>query len=116
MRATVLLMMILSALAPAARAQDNAPSPTDRFAEALDLRPLSVTAVHHEGRLTSFDSFAYKVMKRVTGSRGIEGRTHAFTLLDMPCAPRPTRDATASSCGRRCSASTSPARSRTAPG
>jgi len=92
MRTIVLLLSALLALAPAARAQqspapDQPVTPTDRFAEALDLRPLSVTAVHHEGRLTSFDSFAYKVMKRVTGSRGIGGRPHAFTLLDMALRP-----------------------------
>ncbi len=48
-------------------------------------------AVYFEGRLTSFDSFAYKLMKRVTGARGLSGRPHSFTLLDMALRPNAYR-------------------------
>jgi len=75
------------ALAPSAGAQQTTESATDVFARELDLRPLAVTAVHFEGRLTSFDSFAYKLMKRVTGAAGLRDREHSFTLLDMALRP-----------------------------
>lgn len=83
----ILILAMLLMPAGAARAA-AAPSPTDVFAETLDTQPLSVVAVHFEGRVTSFDSFAYKIMKRTTGVRGIAGRTPTFTLLDMILRPQ----------------------------
>jgi len=81
----VMAASVLAAPTSAQTAKNTAA--TDAFIEALDLRPLSVIAVHYEGRLTSFDSFAYKVMKRVTGAGGYLDRPHAFTLLDKTLRP-----------------------------
>lgn len=84
-----LLVLTVSIVAARAYAEPTPapPTPTDAFVAALDLTPLTVVAVHHEGRLTSFDSFAYKVMKRVTGAGGYDDRPHTFTLLDKAFRP-----------------------------
>ncbi len=79
------LATLLTSAAPAQTVKNS--EATDAFIQALDTRPLSVVAVHYEGRLTSFDSFAYKIMKRVTGAGGYLDRPHTFTLLDKMIRP-----------------------------
>jgi len=63
------------------------------FAAQVDLRPLGAVAVHHEGRLKSFDSYANGMMNFVSGSRKIAGQTPGFTYLDMLFRPRAYDDA-----------------------
>ena len=86
-RIALILALLLSSPSLVGAQEQTPETPTDVFAQELDLRPLSVIAVHFEGRLTSFDSFAYKLMKRVTGARGLPDRSHTFSLLDMSLRP-----------------------------
>jgi cytochrome c-type biogenesis protein CcsB len=53
------------------------------FAQAVDLEPFGALAVHTEGRIKSFDSFASTRMKFVTGPKGVNGQSPSFTYLDM---------------------------------
>lgn len=76
-----------SAQAPVAR--ETAPS----FAEQVDLRPLGSIAVHSEGRLKSFGSFANTMMNVVSGPRSVAGQSSAFTYLDMLFRPDAYADA-----------------------
>ena len=63
------------------------------FAEAVDLSPLAEVAVHVDGRLKSFESFAATQMQRVTGPRRFAGRSPGFTYFDMMLRPRAYEDA-----------------------
>lgn len=84
------LLVTACGFAPAARAQTSAPvsaipSPADvsAFAAEVNLIPFGQLAVHSEGRVKSFDSHARAAMQFISGSRKIEGRSAAFTYLDM---------------------------------
>ncbi len=57
------------------------------FAQAVDLEDWGRLAVHHEGRIKSFDSFARTMMSYVTGPRLIAGQSPAFTYLDLAFRP-----------------------------
>lgn len=59
----------------------------------VDLTPLGKVAVHTEGRLKSFGSFANTQMQFVTGPRSIAGQSDDFTYLDMLFRPEAYRDA-----------------------
>ena len=61
--------------------------PADGFAAAVDLSPLSATAVQGDGRLRSFDSHAKTYMGYVSGPRAIRGQSYGFTYLDMTFRP-----------------------------
>ncbi len=60
--------------------------PTD-FASRVDLSALENVAVHTDGRLKSFGSFAHERMGFVMGSRTIRGQSPAFTYLDLMFRP-----------------------------
>jgi len=108
--AAAMLAALLGPLADA-RAQNAAPeagtgagtgaaisSSEDRpksFAERVDLRPLGSIAVHSEGRLKSYGSFANTLMNVITGPRSIGGQSSAFTYLDMLLRPEAYADADA---------------------
>lgn len=64
----------------ASRPETEGPS---AFAQAVDLTPLSNVAVHYNGRLKSFPSFADATMRFVSGPRQIDGQSAPFTYLDM---------------------------------
>jgi len=75
---------------------DDLPAPGDGtpaaqsgegFAEGVDLRAFGRLAVYSDGRVKSVDSFAAGVMKHVTGPRGVEGQSDAFTYLDLMLRP-----------------------------
>lgn len=53
------------------------------FARAVDLTPLSGVAVHYNGRLKSFHSFAHAMMRFVSGPESVNGQDAPFTYLDM---------------------------------
>jgi cytochrome c-type biogenesis protein CcsB len=57
------------------------------FAELVDLSAFGRLAVHSQGRVKSFDSFAASVMRSVTGSRAINDQSDAFTYLDLTLRP-----------------------------
>ena len=75
----LLLLVLAVPIARPAHAQDQ----QDAFAAAVDLTPLGSIAVHQDGRLKSFDSFARSMMQLVTGPRRIDGQSDAFTYLDL---------------------------------
>ncbi len=58
------------------------------FADAVDLTDLGRVAVHYEGRVKSFDSFARTIMQRVSGPHRIDDQSPAFTYLDMAITPQ----------------------------
>jgi cytochrome c-type biogenesis protein CcsB len=57
------------------------------FLASLDLTPLGHLAVHHDGRLKSFDSHARSVMDFVTGPRKFQGQSPTVTYLDLMLRP-----------------------------
>lgn len=62
-------------------------APPSAFAQAVDLTPWSRVAVHTEGRLKSFDSFADQMTRYVSGPHRINGQSAAFTYFDMIFRP-----------------------------
>jgi cytochrome c-type biogenesis protein CcsB len=78
-------------LGQAAR-QPQAP-PRSAFAKQVDLSPLGRIAVHDEGRLKSFDSFASTMMHYVSGPRAINGESDSFSYLDLMLRPGAYEDA-----------------------
>ncbi|MBT8486507.1 MAG: cytochrome c biogenesis protein CcsA [Phycisphaerae bacterium] len=71
-------------------AQPDGPAVTDAavaFAAAVDLRTLGQIAVHDEGRLKSFDSFAASSMRFVSGPHRIDDQSSTFTYLDLMLRP-----------------------------
>jgi cytochrome c-type biogenesis protein CcsB len=57
------------------------------FARQVDLTPLGRIAVHEEGRLKSFDSFASSMMHYVAGPHQIDGNADTFSYLDLMLRP-----------------------------
>lgn len=89
-----------SAAPPAADSSASPSASADKPAEQapplhrlVDLTPLGKVAVHTEGRLKSFGSFANTQMQFVTGPRSIAGQSDDFTYLDMLFRPEAYRDA-----------------------
>jgi cytochrome c-type biogenesis protein CcsB len=58
-------------------------APPAPFADAVDLAAFGALAVHSQGRVKSFESYASSYMSLVSGPRRIDGRSPAFTYLDM---------------------------------
>lgn len=73
--------------------QSQAAAPQVPFSKQVDLTPLGSVAVHTEGRLKSFGSYANSQMQFVTGSKRIAGQTPDFTYLDMMFRPDAYKDA-----------------------
>ncbi len=63
------------------------------FAEQVDLTPLGAVAVHTDGRLKSFGSFAHQMMGFVSGPKRIAGQSPEFTYLDLMIRSGAYRDA-----------------------
>ena len=63
------------------------------FVTEVDLQPLEELAVHTDGRLNSFGSYANALMYEVSGSRKIDGRPPIYTYLDMLFRPSAYEDA-----------------------
>ncbi len=83
-----------TAPSPAARAPASAGSdPATSFASRVDLEPLGAVAVHTEGRLKSFGSFANTIMNAISGPKSIAGQSPSFTYLDMMLWPEWYADA-----------------------
>lgn len=92
MVALALLVPMRSACGQSSERASSTPAEKS-FAEQVDLRPLGSIAVHAEGRLKSYGSFANTIMNVVSGPRQIGGQTTAFTYLDMLLRPEAYSDA-----------------------
>ncbi|MBN8644120.1 MAG: cytochrome c biogenesis protein CcsA [Planctomycetes bacterium] len=57
------------------------------FAAKLDLRALESLAVHTDGRLNSFESFARYTLKFVSGPHRINGQPPVYSYMDMMVRP-----------------------------
>jgi len=68
---------------------DNRSLPQDagEFARSVDLTPLDRAAVHSEGRLKSFDSFAQETVSFISGPKRVGGMPPDFVYLDMLFRP-----------------------------
>ena len=83
--AFVLALVLFFIAAAPARASD--------FVTEVDLQPLEELAVHTDGRLNSFGSYANSLMYEISGSRQIDGRPQIYTYLDMLFRPFAYEDA-----------------------
>ncbi|MCZ6836083.1 MAG: cytochrome c biogenesis protein CcsA [Planctomycetota bacterium] len=57
------------------------------FEQAVDLSAFGAVAIHSQGRVKSFDSFASSFMAAIAGSRQIDGQSDAFTYFDLMLRP-----------------------------
>lgn len=67
--------------------------PEAEFARAVDLTPLDRSAVWHEGRFKSFDSFVTEILSSVSGRHRVFDQPADFTYLDMMFRPERYADA-----------------------
>ena len=67
-----------------------APSP---FATEVDLSPLNDVAIHANGRLKSFASFASSMMQQIGGSHPIAGQAPAVSYFELMLRPEAYEDA-----------------------
>lgn len=88
-----LLAAVLAAAALLAAGCSEKEDRRSEFARAVDLEAWGTLAVHHEGRLKSFDSFARTMMTFVTGPRRYRDQSPSFTYLDLAFRPRDYFDA-----------------------
>lgn len=65
------------------------------FAAEAHLEPLDAVAVHMQGRLKSFESFAHSMVRQVSGPHNVNGQSPGFTYLDMMLRPERYHDADA---------------------
>ncbi|MFM9959416.1 MAG: cytochrome c biogenesis protein CcsA, partial [Phycisphaerales bacterium] len=63
------------------------------FAAEIDLPKLEALAVHNEGRLNSFESFARFTLKYVSGPHRVNNQPAVFTYIDMMVRPDAYEDA-----------------------
>lgn len=78
----------------------RAPEVKSAFAESLNLEPLRTIAVHTDGRLKSFDSFARTIVRYIAGPKGvrirhddgIEKQSAIYSYLDLMFNPSRYRD------------------------
>ena len=89
-----ILVLVLSATVsatvptapPEATAAPESPASTT-FANQVDLEPLRSLAVHTDGRVKSFETFARGMMRFVSGRHRIDEQEHTFTYLDLMLRP-----------------------------
>lgn len=67
--------------------------PASEFAAAVELQTLENLAVHSDGRIKSFASYANEMMNWVTGPRRYQSQAPAFTYLDLVFRPERYDDA-----------------------
>ncbi len=63
------------------------PSDAGDFLRSVDLSPLDRAAVHSEGRVKSFDSFAQEMLGLISGPRRIAGLPPDLAYLDLMLRP-----------------------------
>lgn len=61
--------------------------PLSDFAREVDLTPLAKIAVHSEGRLKSYGSFAHQMIGFVSGHHKVNGLPDEFAYLDLMIRP-----------------------------
>jgi len=59
----------------------------DGFAAQVDLRPLDRAAVHRDGRLKSFDSYAREMLGFISGNKSVNDLPADFLYLDLMIRP-----------------------------
>lgn len=59
----------------------------DGFAAQVDLRPLDKAAVHRDGRLKSFDSYAREMLGLITANKSVNDLPADFLYLDLMIRP-----------------------------
>ena len=88
---SAVLMLVVGLTCSFARGQSDTPAPAtanaDTFARDVDLTAFGTIAVHTQGRVKSFESFAMGMMQFVMGSRRIDGQSPSFTYLDLMLRP-----------------------------
>ncbi|MGD9692625.1 MAG: cytochrome c biogenesis protein CcsA [Phycisphaerales bacterium] len=80
-----LAWMTVSRMRPSA-----APDGLSPFEREADLSPLSRVAVHHRGRLKSFDSFAYSIVRASAGPAAVRAGRAGHAYLDLLFQPEAT--------------------------
>ncbi|RKY21891.1 MAG: hypothetical protein DRQ55_02920 [Planctomycetota bacterium] len=88
---SVILVLIVVGGLRSAKKRDVVPPPG--FLAQLELGPMENTAVHAEGRIKSFASFANSIMDMVTGPKSFRGQSPAMTYLDLMFRPGAYLDA-----------------------
>jgi cytochrome c-type biogenesis protein CcsB len=88
----ILLGTALTVLLAACSGGKDEPVATGFMAE-VDLTAWGEIAVHQDGRLKSFDSYARTLMNYVTGARSYNDQTPTFTLMDLAFRPSAYADA-----------------------
>jgi cytochrome c-type biogenesis protein CcsB len=78
--------------AAVAHGQTTQPA-ADDFASSVDLTAFGNLAIHTEGRVKSYDSFAHGMMRFVSGRHKYEEQSPAFTYLDLMLRPHRYQDA-----------------------
>lgn len=69
------------------------PDSLTAFERDVDLAPLSRVAVHHRGRLKSFDSFAYSIVRASAGPAAVRNNRAGHTYLDTLFRPEASANA-----------------------
>lgn len=69
------------------------PANLTAFERDVDLSPLSRVAVHHRGRLKSFDSFAHSIVRASAGPAAVRAGRAGHTYLDTLFRPEASADA-----------------------
>jgi len=83
----VLLTTLILGMLMSRRAGSGASGPEAEFARAVDLSPLDRSAVHAEGRIKSFDSFAQEIVGAIVGPKRPDGLGADFLYLDLMLRP-----------------------------
>lgn len=83
----MLIIGLCGLLVSTVKGQDEPAAPAAAFEDLVDLSAFGTIAVHSQGRVKSFDSFATGMMQFVMGSRQIDGQSSSFTYLDLMLRP-----------------------------
>ncbi len=83
---SILTLLMIGAAVSLAYGQDQQQDQTT-FADRVDLRTLGRIAVHEDGRLKSFDSFASSIMRQISGPNRINEQSPTFTYMDLMLRP-----------------------------
>lgn len=87
-----LLSAALFAMIVSRSGNRSLPAGADGFLRVIDLTPLDRAAVHSQGRLKSFDSFAHETLGLISGPRRIAGLPPDLAYLDLMLRPNAYAD------------------------
>jgi len=89
----LLLVVAIAEISPPAAAQAGTAPAGAAFLSEVDLAAFGCIAVHHDGRVKSFESFARETMALITGPHEYDGRPAVVMYLDLMLRPEAYRDA-----------------------